>query len=91
MFAIIKQRPPKAKALPSSLLFDGACIGSPNMGTNHGAAEPDCARLDPAYGKRRRQELAALLPNPWRERAKPLEGRVVEAHFGVCVLLCARI
>ncbi len=44
-----------------------------------------------AYGKRRRQDLAAPLPYPWRERAKPLEGRAVKAHVGVRVLLCARV
>jgi hypothetical protein len=33
---LINRRPPKAKALPSSLFFDGACIGAPNRGTNSG-------------------------------------------------------
>jgi hypothetical protein len=31
--------------------------------------------------------LGVPLPYPWRERAKPLEGRVAGAHFGCCVLL----
>ncbi len=89
MFPVfINRQPPKAKALPSSLFFDGACVGSPNTGTNHDAAKPDRARLEPAYGKRQHHELAAPLPYPWRVRAKPLEGRVAEAHFGVvcCVV-----
>ncbi len=81
-------QPPKAKALPSSLFFDGACVGSSNKGTNHGAAKPNRARLEPAYGKQWRHELPAPLLYPWRERAKPLEGRAMEAHFGVvyCVV-----
>ena len=32
------RQPPKAKTLPSSLLFDGACVCAPNKGTNSGAA-----------------------------------------------------
>jgi hypothetical protein len=71
--------------------FDGACIGSPNKGTNHGADKLDCTHLEPAYGKRWCHELAAPLPYPWREMAKLLEGRAAEAHFGVCVLLCAHL
>ena len=45
--------------------FDGACIGSPNKGTNHGADKPNCTHLEPAYGKRQSHELTALLPFPW--------------------------
>ncbi len=48
------------------------------------------ARLEPAYGKRRRHELAAPLPVPWRERAKPLEGRAAEAgsFWCPCAVVC---
>ena len=68
MFAIIKQQPPKAKALASSLFVDDACIGSPNKGTNHGAAEPDRSRLEPAYSLR---EAAA--PRVGGTAALPME------------------
>jgi hypothetical protein len=38
LFAIIKRRPPKTKAPPLSLLFDGLRFNAPNKGTNSGAA-----------------------------------------------------
>ncbi len=83
---MINRQPPMAKALCSCLFFDGACVGAPNRQTNHGDARPDGACLAWNYRKRLHHELGAPLPCVWRERAKLLEGRAAEAHFGYCVL-----
>ena len=37
MCCCLMAQPPKVKTPPSSLFFDGACIGAPNKGTNSGA------------------------------------------------------
>jgi hypothetical protein len=41
-------------------------------------------------GEARWQDLEVPLPYQWRERAKPLKGRVAVAasHVGCCVLCC---
>ena len=82
--------PLKAKATPLALFFDGVCIGVPNKGTGRGTAKPDHGLLAWDHRMLQRHVLWALLTYPWRERAKPLEGRVAAAHAGCCVfrVLC---
>ncbi len=77
--------PPKAETPSLSLFFDGSCFVAPSKGTSHGNCEPATRRLLWTHGELRCQDLGVPLPYPWRERAKPLEGRVVAAHFGCCV------
>ncbi len=78
--------PPKAKTQSLSLIFDGSDFGAPSKGTGCGDCKPATGHLLWTHGDSRHQDLGALLPYPWRERAKPLEGRVAAAHFGCCVL-----
>ncbi len=74
--------PLKAKATPMALFFDEVCSGVSNEGTGRGATKPEHGHL--AWDHRRLQHhvLWVLLTYPWRERAKPLEGRLAAAHFG---------
>ena len=58
---IINPQPPKAKALPISLFFDGSLFGAPNMGTNGGESKPNAARLPLTDRNRRHQKLG-----PWQ-------------------------
>jgi hypothetical protein len=81
-----KRRPPKTKTLSLSLFFDGSRFCAPSKGTSCSDREPATGRLLWTRGESRHQDFGALLPYPWRERAKPLEGRVAAAHFGCCVL-----
>jgi hypothetical protein len=76
-------RPPKAKTPSLSLIFDGLHFGAPSKRTSHGDRKPATGRLLLTHGESRRQDLGAPLPYPWRERAKPLEGRVRAAHLDV--------
>jgi len=78
--------PPKAETPSLSLFFDGSHFGAPSKGTSRGDREPATGHLLWTHGESRRQDLGAPLPYPWRERAKPLEGRVAAVHFGCCVL-----
>jgi hypothetical protein len=78
-----ERRPPKAKTPSLSLIFDGSHFGAPSKKTSHGDCEPATRRLLWTHGEMRRQDLGAPLPYPWRERAKPLEGRVAAAHLDV--------
>ena len=41
LYAIIKRRPPKSRALPISLFFYVSLFGAPNRQTSHRAAKPD--------------------------------------------------
>jgi hypothetical protein len=72
----------------SSLFFDVSSFGTPNRQTSHCAAKPDHRRLAWDHREPWRHWLEALVYCPWRERAKPVEGRVAAAHFGCCVLCC---
>jgi len=76
--------------LPSLYFFDGLHFFGPNKGTSSGKRNPDSVHLIRTHGKPRCHELWAPLTYPWRKRAKPLEGRAVEAHFVVvvCVMFC---
>ncbi len=78
-----KQWPPKAKTPSLSLIFEGSCFSAPSKRTSRGDREPATGRLLWTHGELRHQDLGAPLPYPWRERAKPLEGRVVAAHLDV--------
>jgi hypothetical protein len=79
----LKQWPPKAKTLSLSLIFDGSCFGAPSKRTSCGDREPATGRLLWTHGESQCQDLGAPLPYPWRERGKPLEGRVAAAHLDV--------
>jgi len=57
------------------------------MGTGRRVHKPSARRLQRTHGETPRQDLAVPLPYPWRERAKPLEGRAAVVHFG-CSVLC---
>ncbi len=81
-----KRLPHKAKTRSLSLFFNGSRFGAPCKETSCGDREPTTGRLLLTHGESRRQDLGAPLSYPWRERAKPLEGRVAAAHFGCCVL-----
>ncbi len=78
-----EQRPPKAKTLSLSLIFDGSHFGAPSKRTSRGDCEPATGRLLWTHGELWRQDLGVPLPYSWRERAKPLEGRVGAAHLDV--------
>ncbi len=45
LFAIIKRQPPKARAPPFSLFFDGLLFGAPNEGTNSGESTTGTSSL----------------------------------------------
>ena len=77
--------PLKAKAMPLALFFDGVCVGVPNKETGRGTAKPDHGCLAWDHRMLQCHVLWALLTYPWRERAKPLEGRATAAHVGCCV------
>ncbi len=87
---LLIRQPPKAKAHHPSLLFDGSCLDTPNKGENAESANPTARALCTLIGEARRQDLGAPLPYQWRDRAKPLEGRVAAAvpHVGCCELFC---
>jgi hypothetical protein len=78
-----KRQPPKAETPSLSLIFDGLHFGAPSKRCSCGDCKPATGRLLWTHGESRRQDLGAPLPYPWRERAKPLEGRVVVAHLDV--------
>jgi hypothetical protein len=85
-----KHQPPKAGTPTFSLFFDGSRFITPSKGTICDDREPAPEHLQRTHGMTWRQHLGALLPYPWRERAKPLEGRVAAALFDccVCVFVC---
>jgi hypothetical protein len=78
-----KRQPPKAETPSLSLIFDGSRFGAPSKRASHGNRKPATGRLLWTHGESRRQDLGAPLPYPWRERTKPLEGRVAAAHLDV--------
>jgi hypothetical protein len=78
-----ERRPPKAKTLSLSLIFDGSHFGAPSKRTSCGDREPATGRLLWTHEESRHQDLGAPLPYPWRERVKLLEGRVAAAHLDV--------
>jgi hypothetical protein len=80
-----KRRPRKAETPSLSLFFNGSRFGAPGKGTSHSDCVPATGHLLWTHGELQCQDLGAPLPYPWRERANPLEGRVVAAHFGCCV------
>ncbi len=75
--------PPKAKTPSLSLIFDGSHFGAPSKRTSRGDRKPATGRLLWTHGESWHQDLGVPLPYPWRERAKPLEGRVAVAHLDV--------
>ena len=85
-----KFQPLKAKA-PFGIYFLTCVVLHPqNKSTNSGATKPDHGCLAWDHRRPRRHVLWAPLTYPWRERAKPVEGRTVAAHVGCCVfcVLC---
>jgi hypothetical protein len=68
-------------------IFDGSCFGTPNKGTKCGEHERNNSHPVDAHGEPQSQDLGAPLPYLWKERAKPLEGRVAAAHIDCCVFL----
>ncbi len=50
--------------------------------------KPSARRLQRIQGDTRRIDLGAPLPYPWRERAKPLGGRVADHFVGYFIVLC---
>ncbi len=59
-------------------------------GREAASANPTTRAPRTLMGGVRHQDLGVPLPYQWRERAKPLEGRVAAAaaHVGCCVLCC---
>jgi hypothetical protein len=78
-----ERRPPKAETPSLSLIFDGSRFNAPSKRTSRGDRKPATGRLLWTHGESWRQDLGAPLPYPWRERVKPLEGRVAAAHLDV--------
>jgi hypothetical protein len=78
-----ERQPPKAKTPSLSLIFSGSRFGAPSKRTSRGDCKPATGRLLWTHGESRRQDLGAPVPYPWRERAKPLKGRVAAAHLDV--------
>jgi hypothetical protein len=78
-----ERRPTKAETPSLSLIFVGSRFGAPSKRMSCGDCEPATRGLLWTHGESRHQDLGAPLPYPWRERAKPLEGRVVAAHLDV--------
>jgi hypothetical protein len=65
------------------------CIWAPQTrGRKVASANPMTCALRTLMGEARRQDLGAPLPYQWRERAKPLEGRVSAAVVHVGGMLC---
>ncbi len=54
-----ERRPPKAKTLSLSLIFDGSHVGAPSKRTSRGNREPATRRLLWIHGESRRQDLGA--------------------------------
>jgi hypothetical protein len=80
--------PSKAETPTFYLFFDGLRFIAPSKGTSCNNREPAPGRLQRTHGVTRHQDLGVLLPYPWRESAKPLEGRVAAALFDCCVYVC---
>ncbi len=78
-----KRQPPKAETPSLSLIFEGLRFGVPSKRTSRSDCEPATGHLLWIHGESWHQDLGAPLPYPWRERAKPLEGRVAVAHLDV--------
>ncbi len=89
LFILIKKQPPKAKALPLSLLFDASYFASPSKQTNDSKRNPD--GLQPAHGigERWLHNLVVPLLYPWRERGQSCWR--VGWHGSSCWLLCLRV
>ncbi len=66
LVTVIKRQPPKAKAPPISLFFDGSLFGAPNKGADNGKRKPDTVRLPWTDRKRRHHELGPWRLLPWR-------------------------
>ncbi len=87
----IDWRPPKAKATPIALFFDGVCVSTPNKGASSHERESTTGRLQRTHSKPLCLDLRPWQMLPWQKMAKPLEGRVAAAHLGYCVfcVFCA--
>jgi hypothetical protein len=86
LFILIKQRPPKAKAPPLSLLFDASYFASPSEQTNNSERNPDGSRPAHGIGEQRCHDLVVPLLYPWRERGQSRWR--VGWHGSSCWLLC---
>ncbi len=86
LFILIKQRPPKAKAPPPSLLFDASYFTSPSKQTNNSERNPDGSRPVHGVGEQWHHDLVVPLLYPWRERGQSRWR--VGWHGSSCWLLC---
>jgi hypothetical protein len=77
---------PLGRGTISPLLFYVSSFHLPNRQTSHFVAKPNHGHLLWDHRDPRRHWLGAPIACPWREMAKPVEGRVAAAHFGCCVL-----
>jgi hypothetical protein len=81
----LKWWPPKDKAPSLSLSFDAFNFFPTKKGAHDVEHKPAAGHLQWINGEWQCQDPGALLPYPWRERAKPLEGRAAD-HFDCCVV-----
>jgi len=58
-------QPPKAKAKPAALFFDGVCVGDPKEGTGCGTVKPAGTSFAWTPGETLRQELGPWWMLPW--------------------------
>ena len=80
--------PLKAKA-PFCLYFLACVVLRPqNKSTNSGTTKPDHGRLARDHRRPLCHVLWVPLTYPWRERSKPLEGRVAASHVVCCCVFC---
>ena len=88
---MINWQPPKIKAPPFSIFFDGVCIGIPNKSTDDEKHKPGAGHL--AYeiighGKRRGQELGPRRLLPGGRGQSCLGGRGGRAMVAQLVVVC---
>ena len=74
-----------------SLFFDVVEFIGLHQRTNSGTCKPAAMLLLKTQDEPWHRELGMNLAHPWRERAKPLGGRVAAAHVDCCVYLCLHV
>ncbi len=81
----INWQPPKAKATPIALFFDGVCVSAPNKWASSREQEPTVGRLQRTHSKPLCLDLRPWQMLSWQKMAKLLEGRAMAAHVDCCV------